>query len=91
MIGKPTEEFTKNANQCLLSDCLFADDGALLASSRMGMELSVRDYQSTCSSFGLTVSAPKTKHMVSGRMNVESDRESISVEGGDLCCVEEFS
>ena len=57
----------------------------------MGMELSVREYQSTCSSFGLTVSAPKTKHMVSGRMSVESDRESISVEGGDLCCVEEFS
>ena len=56
--------------QCLLSDCLFADDGALLASSRMGMELSVREYQSTCSSFGLTVSAPKTKHMALGRMTI---------------------
>ena len=54
------------------------------------MELSIREYQSTCSSFGLTVSAPKTKYIVSGRMTVESDRESISVEGGDLCCVEEF-
>ena len=82
--------YIKNASHCLLSDCLFADDGALLASSRAGMELSIKEYQSTCSSFGLTVSAPKTKHMVSGRMTVESDRESISVDGGDLCCVEEF-
>ena len=84
------QRYTKNANQCLLSDFLFADDGALLASSRMGMELSIREYQTTCISFGLTVSAPKTKHMVSGRMTIESNRESISVEGGGLCCVEEF-
>ena len=32
--------YIKNASHCLLSDCLFADDGALLASSRAGMELS---------------------------------------------------
>ena len=42
------------------------------------MELSVREYQSICSSFRLTISAPKTKHMVSGRMTVESDRVRIS-------------
>jgi len=33
--------YTKNASTCLLSNCLFADDGALLASSRSGMEQSV--------------------------------------------------
>ena len=67
-----------------------ADDGALLASSRSGMEQSAREYQSTSSDFGLTVSAAKTKHMVSGRTVEESDSELMSVDGGDLCCVEDF-
>jgi len=58
---------------------LFADDGALLASSRSGMEQSAREYQSTSSDFGLTVSTVKTKHMVSGRTVVETDRELFSV------------
>ena len=61
-----------------------------MASSRSGMELSATEYQSTCNDFGLTVSVPKTKHMVSGRMVVESDMEPISVEGGEICCVEDF-
>ena len=71
--------YTKNASQCLLSNCLFVDDGAFLVSSRSGMELSVKEYQSTCGDFGLTVSIPKTKHMASGRMIVESNRDSVSV------------
>jgi len=33
---------------------------------------------------GSTVSIAKTKHMVSV---VDSDREVMSVDGGDLCCV----
>ena len=54
--------------------------------------MSVREYQSTCSDFGLTVSTPKLKtwFLNSGRMTVESDRESISMESSDLCCAEEF-
>ena len=84
------QRYTKNASVRLLSDCLFADDGALLASSRSGMELSATEYQSTCNDFGLTVSVPKTKHMVSGRMVVESDMEPISVEGGEICCMQDF-
>jgi len=51
------------------------------------MEQSAREYQSD---FGLTVSTVKTKHMISGRTIVESDRELLSVDGGDLCSVEEF-
>jgi len=54
------------------------------------MEQSAREYQSTSSDFGLTVSAAKTKHMVSGRTVVESNRELLSVDGGNLCSAEEF-
>ena len=64
------------------------DDGALLASSRTGIKLSVREYQSSCTGydFRLTVIRSKTEHMVSGRMTVESHdhRESMLMEGGDI-------
>ena len=82
--------YTRNANVKLLMECLFADDGALLASTRTGTERAVREYQATCSSFGLTVSNPKTKHMVTGRLVEDGDKEPIAVEGGEICAVEEF-
>ncbi len=37
-----------------------------------------------------TVSNPKTKHMVTGRLVQESDKEPISVEGGEICGVSLF-
>ena len=49
-----------------------------------------REYQRTCSNFGLTVSNPKTKHMVTGRQVVDGDREPIAVAGGEICSVDEF-
>ncbi len=67
----------------LLTECLFADDGALLATTRAGAERAVREYQGTCSKFGLTVSNQKTKDMVTGT-------EPIAVGGGEICSVEEF-
>ena len=74
----------------LLRECMFADNGALLASSKAGMERAVREYQNTCSKFGLIISLPKTKHMVSGRQVVEEDRELIEVAGGEIEGVEEL-
>ena len=68
MIRNSFTNIQKKANTGLLSDCLFANDGALLASSRSGIELSIREYQNTCSDFGLSVSTAKTKHMVTGRI-----------------------
>ncbi len=73
----------------VVTDCLFADDGALLSSSRSGAESAIRAYQ--CVSFGLTVNSSKTKHMVTGRLAAESDRAAIQVEGGTIECVKEFS
>ena len=81
---------TRNTEVRMLRECQFADDGALLASSRTGIERAIREYQITCSQFGLTVSLPKTKHMVSGRQVVREDREPIEVAGGEIEGVEEF-
>ena len=48
-------------------------------------------YQLTNSDFGLTVSIPKTKHMVTGRLVEENDRTFVAIEGGDIQMVDEFS
>ena len=82
--------YIRNADVRMLTECLIADDGALLASTRSGAERAMTEYQRTCSNFGLTVSNPKTKHMVTGRQVVDGDREPIAVAGGEICFVDEF-
>ena len=69
---------------------LLSDDGALLASIRFGAERSIREYQSVCTGFGLTLSIPKTMHLVTGRETVGSDLSPIKVNGGDINSVDEF-
>ena len=81
---------TRNASMRVLTECLFADDGALLASTRPGAERAVREYQATCGAFGLTASNPKTKHMVVGSLVEEEDREPIAVASEEVCSVDEF-
>ena len=36
---------TRNADEKRLTECQFADDGALLASTRSGAEVAVKEYQ----------------------------------------------
>ena len=50
------QRYIRNASVRMITECLFTDDGALLASPRSGAERAVREYQGTCSDFGLTVS-----------------------------------
>ena len=37
--------YTRNAQVRMLTECLFPDDGALLATSRNGMERAVQEYR----------------------------------------------
>ena len=76
--------YIRNASVRMITECLFADDGALLASTRSGADRAVREYQETCSDFGLTVSNPKTKHMTTGRQVEDSNREPIAVAEGEI-------
>ena len=82
--------YTRNAEQRKLTECLFADDGALLASTRAGAVKAVTEYQIACKYFGLMMSIPKTKHMAVGRETAEGDKAPIAVEGGEIESVEEF-
>jgi hypothetical protein len=82
--------YTRNAEERILRECQFADDAALMATTRPGAERAVSEYQTTCSSFGLRVSIEKTKHMVTGREALEEDKEPIAVFGGEVESVDEF-
>ncbi len=61
--GKLFRRYSRNATARVVTDCLFADDGVLLSSTRSSAESAIRAYESVSSSFGLTVNS-STKHMV---------------------------
>ena len=82
--------YVRNADESRLTECLFADDGALLATTRSGAERAVQMYQQVSRSFGMSVSIPKTKYMVTGREVIEDDKGSIPVDGGEIESVDEF-
>ena len=81
---------TRNADQEKITKCLFADDRALISATRLGDERAVLKYQAASTSFGLTVSIAKTKHMAVGREATESDKAPITVMGGKIEAVEAF-
>ena len=88
--GKLFRRYTRNASERKLLECLFADDGAILASSRAGAERAVTEFQSVCQSFGLTVSISKTKHIAAGRETTTPDITPLQVNGGTIDIVDEF-
>ncbi len=55
-----------------------------------GAERAVKEFQSASKGFGLTVSIPKTKHMVTGREAAACDKTPMTVSGGEIVGVEEF-
>ena len=63
---------------------MFADDGALLASTRSVTEHVAVSYQQVSKDFGLTDSIPKTKYMVNVRLVEETDQEPIMFDDGIL-------
>ena len=88
--GRLFRRYIRNASVRVLTECLFADDGVLLASTRSSAEKAMIEYQEVCSLFGLTVSSSKTKQMVTRRMVEARDKDPIDVEGGEICSVDEF-
>ena len=82
--------YTRNAQSRTLTECQFADDAALLATSRAGAVEGTEAYNQTCADFGLKVSAQKTKLMVSGRETAEDDEEPIDMGEEEIGAVKEF-
>ncbi len=72
------------------SECQFADNIALLATTRAAAEEVTRKYQATARDFGLTASIDKTKCMAVGSDVNEIGLEPISVNNGMVEHVNEF-
>ena len=79
VVGKLFRHYTRNVRERKITECQFADDIALLASTRTGAEKAALTYQQTNSDFGLTISIPKTKHMVTGRLVTGEDLKPIKL------------
>ena len=81
---------TSNAEQYRINECQFADDAALLANTRSGVEKAAQSYVDVASAFGLTVSITKTKFLVSGHDVQGSDKTPINLPEGSIENVDEF-
>ena len=73
---------TTGACQGRLTECQFAADIALLASTCKAAEEACRIYQSTATDFGLTMSVQKTKFMVTGYDVSEDEKMAIDADLG---------
>ena len=81
---------SKDVQEIPLTECQFADDMALLATTRLGAEKAMKEYQLVCRSFGLSVSIPKTKCIVTGKETSEEDKTLVPVDGGEVEQANEF-
>ena len=90
MDGKLFRRSTRGSHQVRLTDCQFADDAALLATTRHGAEQAILHYISVAKVFGLIVSLTKTKLMVTGVGVTHEDTLPITVGDEVIECMETF-
>ena len=73
-----------------MTECQFADDAALLATTKAGAEVTMRKFLRTAKHFGLNVSFTKTKMIVTGRKVTDTKNKSLQVGNEKMKCVLEF-
>ena len=82
---------TRGAEERRLTECQFADDAALLSTTRIGAEQAIKSFIEVAGAFGLTVSLSKTKLMVAGHDVQEEEKAPIHLEGGEIEHVDSFA
>ena len=82
--------YTKNADEVEVNECQFADDAALLATTKRGAELAATEYMRVAGDFGLSLSIPKTKVMAVGRLVTEEDKQPLAVGDAEIESVKVF-
>ncbi len=75
--GKLFRRYTRKSEVTQLNECQFADDAALLATTREGAEKALKEYMQVASDFGLMVSLHKTKVMVTGQTATEEEKAPL--------------
>ena len=73
-----------------MNELQFADDAALLTTTRTGAEKALHEYNLVASTFGPTVSMTKTKVMATGREAIEVDMAPISLGKEEVENVSQF-
>ena len=71
--------YTRNSEELKINECQFADDAALLATTKRGAETATMEYMRVAKDFGLTLSIPKTEVMAVGREVTDEDRAPLRV------------
>ena len=89
--GKLFRRYTRNASSVKIRECLFADDVAILAATRKGIEEATRKFIQSANNFGLTVNTCKTKLMSTGRESQNEHKIQLDLEDGTIEHVQEFS
>ena len=88
--GKLVGERTRRPSSFVISECLFADDAALICSSRADMDVAARIFEEVTAEFGQTFSILKTKLLVAGVHLTTGDLASLELGGGSVEVVKEF-
>ena len=88
--GKLVGARTRRPLRTKVSELLFADDAVAVATTRESIELAVEALLEVTSQWGLTVSIPKTKLMVTGAEVEEADLLPIQVGSQSIKAVMEF-
>ena len=87
--GKLVEERTRQPLKTTATELQFADDAALVGSSREEIEWAAQTLDEVASEWGLTLSLPKTKLLVAGVWS-DNDLQPISIRGDTIETVPEF-
>ena len=82
--------YIRNSFSAQLTELQFADDVALLSTTRKNAEDAIDKYIEVAAELGLTVSIPKTKLMVTGRQATADDRIPILLNGGTIKNIPDF-
>ena len=88
--GKLVGERTSRPLSFTVSECLFADDVALICSSREHMDVAAKVFEEVSAGWGLTLSVPKTKLLVACVGLSPDDLAPLQMKGGTVEVVKEF-
>jgi len=80
-------ERTRRPSSFIISECLFADDVALICASRSDMVIAARVFEQVT---GLTLSIPKMKLLVAGANLTANDIAPFELGGGSVKVAKEF-
>ena len=88
--GKLIKERTRSPSSFVFSECLFADDAALVCSCWKSMTLAARIFNEVARSFGVMLSIPKTKVLVAGTGLTSDDLAVLELGEGVVDVVDQF-